>query len=155
MWNSLHITSPHNTSGQQLQREDQKMYIHTTSLFIFLFLVDFFIFFPVDFSLFIFDLFCLFFFQGIFLLLCLFFSKDSFLIFNLLYFQGFTTIGAALFSVDLFCLFPSPRGECGPVLEVLQDQVNPSESQSKLWYLSASSKISLISMVPHGDRIRY
>lgn len=49
-----------------------------------------------------------------------------------------------------------PRGVgSGPFLEVLQDQADPWRSRSKLRDLLLSSKISLISLVPSGDRIRY
>ena len=50
--------------------------------------------------------------------------------------------------------FPPCWGS-GPFLEVLQDQANPWRSRSKLLHLLLSSKISLISMAPSGDRIRY
>ena len=56
---------------------------------------------------------------------------------------------------DLMLLLFSPEEGSGPFLEVLQDQANPWRSRSKLLHLLLSSKISLISMAPSGDRIRY
>ena len=52
-------------------------------------------------------------------------------------------------------LYYFPQVGSGPVLEVLQDEVNPWLDWSKLLYSSPIAKISLISMAPSGGRIRY
>ena len=44
---------------------------------------------------------------------------------------------------------------CGPVPEVLQYRADPWQRWSKPLALRLNPKISLISLIPHGDRIRY
>ena len=43
----------------------------------------------------------------------------------------------------------------GPILEVVQYQADPRQRWSKLLALRHLPKSSLISLIPHGDRIRY
>ena len=57
--------------------------------------------------------------------------------------------------IFIFICIIFPYVGSGPLLEVLQDQANPWRSRSKLLHLLLVAKISLISMVPSGDRIRY
>ena len=53
------------------------------------------------------------------------------------------------------CLILYYMLRCGPVLEVLQYQVNPWQGWSKPQVSRLVPKISLISMPSNGERIRY
>ena len=55
--------------------------------------------------------------------------------------------------IDLVCFF-LPWGS-GPIPEVLQYRADPRQRWSKPLALRHDPKISLISLIPHGDRIRY
>ena len=62
-----------------------------------------------------------------------------------------SVLGKGVFHIG----FIFPKKGSGPVLEILQDEVNPRKGRSKLLVPFPVAKISLISMAPSGDRIRY
>lgn len=68
------------------------------------------------------------------------------------FYVGFRLLVNDVFSVVFKSVLPEGSG---PLLEVLQYQVNPCGSRSKLLHLPPVPKISLISMSPDGGRIRY
>ena len=61
--------------------------------------------------------------------------------------------GEGLYMTSEFVI--TPWVGSGPILEVLQYQANPWQRRSKLLTLRRVPKISLISLIPGGDRIRY